>query len=304
MKAERLIKKQSILGEGPCWDNRTNNLYWIDCLGRKIYCLHPDSKKVVEYDVSGPIGCIALCGDRELICALQSGIVRFDPESGQTTSLLARFDREKVNNRFNDGKCDPKGRFYVGTMSNSANEGKGSAADGSVFCIDANLNVQTMLTDVTISNGMAWSLDYKTFYYIDSPTRIVAAFDYSLDSGLISNRRIAIDLRLEQGIPDGMTIDTNGNLWIAQWGGWQVSCWDPKSRRKLSVVDLPCKHVSCCTFGGEQLETLFITTARIGLSDEELTLQPDAGSLFTVYPGVSGLLSNRFRYNNHQTSTF
>jgi sugar lactone lactonase YvrE len=287
---------KALLGEGPCWDDRSGMLFWIDILGRKILRYDPVRQTTESYAVSQPIGFIGLCAKQGLICALQDGLYRFNPSGKSFVKLLARPDPEQVNNRFNDGFCDPAGRLFIGTMSNLANEGQGGDnAVGTLFRIDPDLQVKALVRKVTISNGLALSPDQKTLYYIDSPTRAVSAFDYSAETGDIENRRVALDFRSEPGIPDGMTIDADGCLWIAHWGGWKVSCWDPQTGQKIHEIVLPCQNVTCCTFGGQDLDVLYITTGRIGLSPSELLQQPEAGALFAASPGVRGLATGRFR---------
>lgn len=294
-KLEMAARLESIIGEGPCWDDRSEILYWIDILGKKIYCLNPYTNMMQTYKTNQFIGCLALRRKSGLICALQDGIYGFNPMNGLMTGLLPRPDGNYKYNRFNDGKCDPAGRLFVGTMSNLANNGKGGDNNiGTLYQINKDWQVKEAVSNVTISNGLAWSPDYKKLYYIDSPTREISVFDYYIETGEIANRRVAIDFRSEAGIPDGMTIDEEGLLWIAHWGGWKVSCWNPANGRKHMEINLPCQNVSCCTFGSRKLDTLYITTAREGLDLTEMKNQPEAGSLFAICPGSKGLRSYRF----------
>jgi len=294
-KLEVAVRQESIIGEGPCWDDRSETLYWIDILGKKIYSLSSDTYKVKMYDTNQFIGFLALRERSGLICALQDGIYAFNPLDGLMTGLLPRPDGVYENNRFNDGKCDPAGRLFAGTMSNSGNSGEaGGNKAGTLYQIDKNWQVKEVVRNVTISNGLAWSPDHKKFYYIDSPTREISVFNYKSETGEVTNRQVAIDFRSESGIPDGMTIDEEGRLWIAHWGGWKVSCWNPVNGRKLMEIDVPCRNVSCCTFGGRKMDTLYITTARESLNLAEIKSQPESGSLFVICPGTKGMHSYRF----------
>ena len=145
-----------------------------------------------------------------------------------------------------------------------------------------------MVEDITVSNGLAWSADRGTMYYIDTPTRCVFAFDFDLDTGVIANRRVAIRVPDDHGSPDGMSIDSEGMLWVAEWGGWRITRWNPDTAENLGQVDLPCARVTSCAFGGPDFDHLFITSARIGPDEETLKEQPLAGGLFLAMPGVTG----------------
>lgn len=293
---ERVTGIQADLGEGPVWDERAGILYWIDILAGLIHQYTPASGQMATHPLGQPIGCLVLREHGGLLCALQDGIYSFDPEQGKLARLLARPDAELADNRFNDGKCDPVGRFFAGTMSNAGNEGHGeSQPAGTLFRISPDWQVQAMVRPVAISNGLAWSSDQKTMYYIDSPTRLVSAFDYDESTGNLANRRTVIDFTAEDGIPDGMTIDAADRLWIAHWGGWKLSCWHPATGRKLDEIPLPCQNVTCCAFGGDSYDDLYITTARIGLDPSALAAQPDAGALFCIRTGARGLPPDRFK---------
>jgi len=152
-----------------------------------------------------------------------------------------------------------------------------------------------MIANVSISNGLAWSVDHRTLYYIDSPTRQIVAFDFDDGRGAISNRRVVIQLGEEEGFPDGMTIDKEGMLWVGHWGGWQVARWNPQTGKKLLQIKLPVAKVTSCTFGGDLLQDLYITTAKVDLTANELREQPLAGSLFVVPNCGEGLPPFEFK---------
>lgn len=293
-KPELIVKMSLTLGEGPCWDDRTGCLFWIDIIGGEIIRYNPVMNETVTHSSGQMIGCIALREKAGLICALQDGVYSFDPGDGLLCKLLDRPDACMEDNRFNDGKCDPAGRFFVGTMSNAANEGQGGTPMGTLFRIDPNLRATPLVRGVSISNGIAWRNDNKTMYYIDSPTREVSSFDYNIENGSITNRRAVISFKDESGIPDGMTIDTEDMLWIAHWGGWKISRWNPATGAKLCEFTLPCQNVTCCSFGGTGYSSLYITTARVGLTKKELEEQPEAGSVFCLNTGTTGKASYRF----------
>jgi sugar lactone lactonase YvrE len=201
--------------------------------------------------------------------------------------MIANPEGHLPNNRFNDGKCDPAGRFWAGTMS--INEEPNT---GNVYMLGVDLSFEKKISGVSISNGMAWSADQRTFYYIDTPSFEVAAYSYDKTTGNISNKTTIMKILKEEGNPDGMTIDNEGMLWIAHWDGWQITRRDPQTGEKLLQISLPVSRVTSCCFGGENFADLYITSAREGLSDEDLQKQPLAGSLFVIrncgYKGIPG----------------
>jgi sugar lactone lactonase YvrE len=191
---------------------------------------------------------------------------------------------EPSGNRFNDGKCDPAGRFLAGTMDHDEKE-----ACGSLYTLDLLGNCRRLLSGLRISNGLAWSPGFRSFYYIDTPTRQVQAFDYDLESGEIAYPRTAIRVPEALGWPDGMTSDLQGHLWISLWGGAQVTCWNPATGNLLHSVPVPALQCSSCVFGGPDMSDLYITSARVGLDQAALARYPLSGSLFRLKTGVQGM---------------
>jgi sugar lactone lactonase YvrE len=285
-----MLDVQAQLGEGPSWDAATHTLYWINIYAGEIhaYSLATGSDRVIP--VGEPVGCIAPTKAGELIIASQSGIALLDPATGNCTPLASP-EAHLPGNRFNDGKCDPAGRFLAGTMDNAELE-----ASGSLYSLSPDGTLKTPLTGVRISNGLAWSPDYTTLYYIDTPTRTVMAYDYDLATGDISQPREAVHMPAELGWPDGMTSDTEGHLWIAMWGGAVLSKWDPASGRLLQTIPLPALNVTSCAFGGEGLTDLYITSARKGMTEEQLSKYPLTGGLFRLQTEVKGMPT--FAYGN------
>ena len=186
--------------------------------------------------------------------------------------------------RFNDGKCDPAGRFWVGTMSLV-----GEKKTSHLFCYDRDGSVVTKLDGISTSNGIVWSKYHKFMYYIDTPTRKVMEYAYNKETGEISDPRIAVSVADSLGFPDGMAIDADDNLWVAMWGGSAVCCFDRKSGKLINKIEVPAKNVTSCAFGGPELTDLYITTARIGTSEEELEKFPDAGKLFKTVINTKGI---------------
>lgn len=236
------------------------------------------------------VGAIALIDDGRVVAALQTGFAIIDIANG-AIQPIADPESELSNNRFNDGKCDTAGRFWAGTMSMD-----GSANQAALYTLGQDLSVSCKIPNVTIANGLAWRQDDKLFYFIDTATNRVAAYDYDVVTGDIKNKRIIIDRTQREGYADGMTIDTDGMLWIALWGGWKVERWNPQTGELISAVNLPVSKPTSCIFGGPDMQDLYITSARHGLTDEELQAQPLAGSLFVVKnTGQQGLPVNRFK---------
>jgi len=221
--------------------------------------------------------------------ALQDGIYIIDTNSGETT-LLSDVERDIPSNRFNDGKCDPSGRFWVGSM---AYDQAPKAAN--LYMIDGTGEATLKLDSVTISNGIVWTKDKSTMYYIDTPTSEIKAFDYDDASGAISNMRVAIKVSDTLGFPDGMAIDEHDQLWVGMWNGNAVVCFDPKTGGVVSKIEVPAHNVTSCAFGGKDLDTLFITSASIDMTDGEKAKYPLAGSLFKAVPGVKGVNNSFFK---------
>jgi len=219
---------------------------------------------------------------------LQNGIYALDITTG-SKKLIVNPEKDLPNNRFNDGKCDPSGRFWAGTMS-TIDEKK----VGSLYRLNADSTIHKMVENVSISNGIVWSKEKTKMYYIDTPTQKVMAYDYNNKTGDISNAEVAVDIPTELGSPDGMTIDGNGNLWIALWGGNAVGCWNPETGKLVTKVQVPAKNVTSCAFGDDDLGTLYITTAREDNSPEELEKYPYSGGVFKIRPGVRGVTAFYF----------
>lgn len=264
------------LGEGPLWDEKEQVIRWVDIINGHVHRWDPDNGTHRRLDLGEMVGSVALRSNLGLIAGLKSGIA-FVGESTGAVSMLHTPESHLPDNRFNDGKCDPSGRFWAGTMPLSADR-----PQGSLYLTSGDGSIRRMLTDVTISNGLAWNLRKDRMFYIDTPTCEVSVFDYDDDTGSIANRRTALAFSHEEGAPDGMTMDAEGMLWVAHWGGGRVTRWNPEKGRRIGEIRLPVSNVTSCTFGGPDFRDLYITTAREGLSTEELASQPQAGMLFVV----------------------
>ncbi|MBN1450929.1 MAG: SMP-30/gluconolactonase/LRE family protein [Anaerolineales bacterium] len=284
MQAEIVLDAQAELGEGPAWDVKTGTLYWVDILGRRIHYHCGDENGFIQLDEMP--GCLAPSRDGSLLVAARASILKLELATVKTT-VLASVD-EPANNRFNDGKCDPAGRFLAGSMNMDE-----KTPSGALYSFNGQ-TVTSLLTGIRISNGLAWSPDHKTLYYIDTPTREVKAFAYDLSTGQIAEPRVVIRVPESLGWPDGMTSDTDGNLWIAMWSGASITRWNPRNGDLLEQIPLSAKNVTSCAFGGENLDELYITSARVGLDKADLTAYRYSGSLMRMKTKVQGMPTFEF----------
>lgn len=280
-----------LLGEGPVWDAVNKSICWVDILKGNIHEFIPAKDEYRIIAVNDLIGAVALCTDGNFLAALKSGLSLVNRKSGDI-KFLCHPEAHLFQNRFNDGKCDPAGRFWVGKMALSEND-----ATGNLYMVDKGFSHSVKINGVTVSNGIAWSPDKKTFYYINTPTYRVVAYNFDVQTGNISNKRLAIAIPTKAGPPDGMTIDNEGMLWIAHWNGWQVARWNPQTGEKLLGIPLPAAYITSCTFGGEDLQDLYITSASVGLTEKQPDEQPLAGSLFVIENcGFQGMETVAFNY--------
>jgi sugar lactone lactonase YvrE len=284
---ELVLETTARVGEGPIWDSEANVLYWVDIMSSELHIFDPASGNDRVLDIGQYVTTVVPYKPGSVMVTVHHGFGRVDLETGELT-IVADPESHIPTNRFNDGKCDPAGRFWAGTMSLEEDKMQGA---GSVYRMDTDGSVHKMIENISISNGIAWSLDHKTMYYIDSLAAEVTAYDYDIDTGKISNKRTACTVPDGQGLPDGMTIDAEGKLWVAHWGGSQVTRWDPDTGQQISSIKTPVAQPAACAFGGPDLDVLYITTARESLSEDDLKSQPLAGSIFKADPGVKGIES-------------
>ena len=277
MIVDVVLAAEALLAEGPVWDARSSCLRWVDIYRGRVHRFDPASGADTFFEVGEDVGTVAVRAAGGLVIATTTGLYTCLEDGGRKT-LLHAVDTDPPGGRFNDGKADPWGRFWAGTMLDDPH---GACA---LYRMDPDRSLHTMVTGVSCSNGLGWSPDGSFMYYIDTPAGGVDAFDHDVSSGDLSGRRRIVDI--DRGQPDGMTIDADGCLWVALWDGWGLRRYAPDGRL-LTTVEVPAQRVTSCAFGGPALSTLYVTTARTGLAD--FTDQPHAGSLFALEPGVVGL---------------
>jgi sugar lactone lactonase YvrE len=285
---ELVLDARADLGEGPAWDASQGMLYWLDIHAGALHTFNPHDRIDSFIDLGEPVGCVAPSGEGNIILGLHSGLASLHLPTQKLVGLISP-EKDLPGNRFNDGKCDPAGRFLAGTMDNAEKD-----ASGSLYSYAPDGTLKTLLTGVRISNGMAWSPDTRIFYFIDTPTRQVTAFDYDLTTGEIARPRQVITVPQDLGWPDGMTSDTEGMLWVAMWGGAKLTRWDPARGALLNVIPIPAFNCTSCCFGGQGMTELFITSARRTMNSSQLAQYPLSGGLFQVHAGVQGMPTFQF----------
>ena len=288
-KARNLHGAQATLGEGPLWDERQQVLWWVDIEDGFVFRYDPATATNERFDVGQRVGTVVLGENGAVLLAVHNGFARFDLQS-QKLDIISDPEADVPENRFNDGKCDPAGRFWAGTM----NLDPENHTTGALYSLDGQFVVTKHLSNIGVSNGIVWSADADTMYYADSLSGVIDAFDYDLERGTISNRRVVFQVPKELGAADGMAIDSADRLWVAFWGGWCIGCVDPTSGSLLEKIEVPVAQPTACAFGGKDFRDLYITTARHALDEAARIEQAEAGDLFVARVEVPGVACHRF----------
>ena len=280
LKINAVGSRSSKWGEGPIyWDN---HLLYVDIEGHSLIRLNPETQKEEIWEMGERIGTVVPTLNEDFICAGDSGVYRFNPSNGQKTNLADPEAKKRPDNRFNDGKCDPSGRFWAGTISTVKKEG-----DANLYQLDQSGLLTLQVSGVTNSNGICWNTSKTEMYYIDTPTQKVVTYEYDDQAGKLGGSRVAVDFRdlNTEGSPDGMTIDEEGMLWVALCHGGALVQVNPETGELLQKVELPCVETTACAFGGSNLDRLFVTTGIHKTLHEK-----EAGKVFVIDGlGVSGL---------------
>jgi sugar lactone lactonase YvrE len=282
-----LIPLRLDVGEGPVWDATTSSLLFVDVTPGRIYRYSMADAKLLHADFGQEVGAAIPSSEGGLVVAARDGIYQTDA-NGQRPALIAAIESNNPGNRMNDAKVDPLGRLWAGTMAFDFAEGAAA-----LYRVDGTSYVR-VLSGLTIANGLDWSLDATQMYFIDSGTYAVDILDFDLASGELGNRRTLVPGRPEAGMPDGLTVDNEGHFWVAYFGAGEVRRFSPTGTLSGSVK-LPVSQVTSCCFGGDDLSTLFITTAAYKLTPEQLASEPFSGSVFACKPGIQGRASNTFK---------
>lgn len=292
---------RSRIGEGPHWDERNNCLFYVDLLQGTLYRSDTlqQNEETFHIENSATTFCIPYESDpNSILISKDKQILKLKWDTKEAT-LLAEVEPD-VNTRFNDGKCDPAGRLWAGTMGLETSPGIIDQGLGSLYSMDASSYVVKHLSGITISNGLAWSRDSRIMFYVDSFPRKIYALDYDLATGSIAKQRDLVDFNKASkysdcGLPDGITLDAEGKLWVACFGGGRVLRIDPQTGELIRTVFLPTKRITSCCFGGPNYSDLYVTSAYYGLNEKERSQDKDAGAVFKVSNlGVTGFAASCF----------
>ena len=284
---ERIGLTVDRIGEGPIWDGPSASLIWVDIMSGLVRRYSPSTGLTTTLDVGRHVGAVAVRAGGGLVLASDDGFRLLDPGQA-TTRLIGPIGADDPERRMNDGKCDPNGRFWAGTMRYDK-----AAGGGAFYCLEPDGTVRVKVPTVTISNGLDWSPDGRTMYYVDTPTQRIDAFEFDPADGSLGARRPLVTIDPADGNPDGLTVDAEGHIWLALWRGWAVRRYSPEGRFEREVR-LPTALVTSVAFGGANLDELYITSANEELGGLERAAQPEAGALFRYRPGVCGRPANTF----------
>jgi L-arabinonolactonase len=279
--------ERDILGESPVWSEREHVLYWVDIRRKVLRRYDPQLGKADAWSFGETTGSLALRASGGVILSLTSGIASFKPPS-EIRHHLKSPEANEPTQRFNDGRCDRQGRFWVGTMSDVAR-----VPTGSLYRIDPDWTTHRTLTGITIPNSLSWSPDGKRMYFADTFEATIFVFDYDPETGTMRNKRPFVSTSDRKGRPDGSTVDAEGYLWNAEFDGWCIRRYAPDGRLDMTI-ELPTQCPTSCSFGGSDLKTVYVTSARHRLTDAEQAAQPLAGCLFAIDVDVPGLPEPEF----------
>ena len=288
-KPELWIKSNCINAEGPVWDEATGTFYFVDVEAGKIFSYKDDV--LTTWEAGERVGCAVPCEDGRILAGLETGIYLVDfPNGGKLQLCDPEPDLEM--NRFNDGKADPQGRFLAGTLTMGASEN--DPAKAALYRLKRNeddtFEAVPVIKNAKLANGLAWTADEKIMYFSDTFYHTVTPYIYTEEDEefVPAPGKKPIRIPDDWGFPDGMTIDDEGMVWIALWGGGAVTRWNPETGELLEKIELPAFNVSSCCFGGPDMDELFITTAS---QDTDMTKYPLAGNVFRMKAGVTGAKS-------------
>jgi len=288
-EVEHVLDVRNVIGEGPIWHSGEQSLYWVNFIEQhQILRFSPQTGRVKVFDTGVPVMALGIREKGGFIAASGKGLAHWDTER-QTFDVVCNPLAGRDGFRFNDAATDSRGRFWVGTL----NESNPKGPDGELFCLQADGSCRVMDRNITVANGTGWSPDRKTMYFTDTFRYTVYAYDFDAQAGTIANRRTFVQTSPEAGLPDGLTVDSEGFVWSAFWGGWKVVRYNPEGKVDREYR-LPVPNPSSCAFGGKRLDELYITSASLGLSQEEKEKYVQSGDLFCLKAGIVGMDEPRF----------
>ena len=281
-----MLQARDQLGEGAFWDERAGELLRVDITRGRIHAWNPATHRVETQEMAGEVSAVVprAAAPGWLVATGRRLLLR----DGEAQRTLAFVERDRPDNRFNDCKCDPQGRLWAGTMS-----GRRAPGTAALYRLRGGGEIERVIAGTTISNGLGWSPAGDRMYFIDSTTQRIDVLDFDAASGDVANRRALVEVDPRDGLPDGMTVDAEGGIWVCLFGGGAVRRYSPEGVLEAAIA-LPVTNPTSAAFGGADLRTLYVTTARHRLSPEQLAVEPLAGDLFALYPGVRGMPGNRF----------
>jgi sugar lactone lactonase YvrE len=288
MTISTLYPSQCLLGESPTWHESRKSCFWVDILAGTLYEYDWRSKKTQTWDVGDYVSLIIEAKGHNILLAVKGGLINFNLQTGHK-QWLVDIDKNIPGNRCNDGACDSRGRLWVGTM-----DIKCKANYGNLYRIDYNFNITKMISNLTIPNGLVWSLDNERMYFIDSTSQCIKSYFYNKTSGEIHYDKVAVKIPATIGMPDGMTIDAEGMLWVAMFGGSCICRYNPISGKLVDKIGLSAINITSCQFVGENLDQLLITSARENMSEAQLEQYPESGNVFII----SGMPVNGVKNNS------
>jgi sugar lactone lactonase YvrE len=280
------------LGEGPMWHPSEKGLYWVDILQKQLHFFDPKLVAIQTYQFDKMPGAVVVTDSHfHLLISFEDGIAKFNTHT-QELKYLVKLHENKPNMRANDGKCDPWGNFWVGTMSKTCeNEA------GALYCLRPDGSFEMKIDKSTISNGLAWDVQKGKMYYIDSMRDSIRSYDFEPKTCTLSNEKTVVH-RPDCRYFDGMTIDTEGRLWVAHCTDFCIRRWNPETGEELLKIEMPVPKVTSLTFGGDDYKTLFITTAQEHMTPEEVEKYPLSGSIFSIETDYQGFETSIFKLNN------
>lgn len=281
---EAVLHVQNELGEGPVWNADERALYWVDIEKAQYHRFDPDAGSLETIYVGEKIGVLAFREQGGLVMATERGFATWDPAT-RTLSRLGDPEADKPQTLFNDGAVDRRGRFWAGTTGDSFNN--------SLYRLDPDGALHRMDTGFDVCNGIGWSSDNRTMYFTDSTPAIIYAYDFDLETGAITNRRVFVDSSDQPGFPDGLTVDSEGFVWSARWDGARIDRYDPDGRLERSIT-VPARFPTSLTFGGDDLRTLYVTSALLEIPHERRAQHPVDGDLFRIKLDIGGLPEPKF----------